>query len=904
MALTRLNILLIEGDAADAGMVTGLLLESDRYRFTVEHKDVLAGGLESISAGHFDAVLINPDLPDSDTAETLDKIEASSNMVPFLVIADDDEHLKAIDAIRHQAQEVLPRNRLSTSLLEYSLLAAMERFSMMASLKQSAQWWNNVFEHSSDLISVHDPHYRFLKVNRALARYLDAEPEELIGRLCYKVFQCAGEPPGNCPHTRTLEAGVSHTADITITGGHTILATTCPVFNGNRRVTSTIHMARDITSRVTADRELTRHIAILDGMSTIFRLALTAVGEEKLASTCLEVPQSLTGSNFGILGELNEQGRLDTIALTDTGWDACRMGERGQTMLMLTNMELRGLWKCVITTGRPVIINNPAEDPDSVGVPEGHPRIDCFLGVPLIRDDTTVGLVALANKESGYDEEDRETVEHLVPAIMEALARKRVELRMRHSEERYRLLTEMAPDGIISFDDDGRIYYTNSSAEKLFGYGPGELNGKSCLDLMPPEEGQTQGNEFLNVLVRGREEHHEILSQEMTGLRKDGSRFPVDLSVSYWRHGDGFSATCIMRDLSQRKNLEERLRAEKNKAESASNDLSMLYTVADTINREFDLKSLLDQVLATITSMDLLDIESKGGVFIREGEHLKLVSHIGSTDAFIDLHQIIKVGDCLCGLAAQTGETILSRNCHDDPRHTISYAGMPPHGHLIIPLKSGATVVGVLYLYIPADVRLEERQIDLMETISDQLAVAIERVRLFEETKALSLHDPLTGLANRNLMNLELKKAFAWARRTGSSFSLILMDLDHFKNYNDSFGHSAGDQLLKDIASLILEEIREVDLAVRFGGEEFLVILPDTGKQEAAEVAERIRRKIAGTSFFYSDGEPPARITVSLGIATSSSDARDTDELIRRSDNALYRAKDRGRNRVEVWTDS
>jgi len=175
-----------------------------------------------------------------------------------------------------------------------------------------------------------------------------------------------------------------------------------------------------------------------------------------------------------------------------------------------------------------------------------------------------------------------------------------------------------------------------------------------------------------------------------------------------------------------------------------------------------------------------------------EGERMRLAAWLNHTDAFLGLHNDMKIGTCLCGIAAETGETIVSLDSDKDSRHHIRYPGMTPHGHVVVPLKTGAEVVGVLYLYLPAGQDMAKAELNLLEAIGNQLAAAIVKDRLFRETEKLSLHDPLTGLANRNLMNIELADNVARMRRFGHPFSLLMIDLDHFKLYNDSYGHTAG----------------------------------------------------------------------------------------------------------------
>lgn len=164
-----------------------------------------------------------------------------------------------------------------------------------------------------------------------------------------------------------------------------------------------------------------------------------------------------------------------------------------------------------------------------------------------------------------------------------------------------------------------------------------------------------------------------------------------------------------------------------------------------------------------------------------------------------------------------------------------------------------------------------------------------ELSKMYEEAKEYSLHDPLTGLANRRMMEVDLERGLALAHRSGRPFSILMMDIDHFKKYNDTHGHPAGDRLLAASAKVLTEEVRGADLVARYGGEEFIVLLPDTDLDGALNTAEKIRKAVSES----------LGVTVSLGAATYRKEEK-TEELINRADKALYRAKEGGRNRVET----
>lgn len=181
----------------------------------------------------------------------------------------------------------------------------------------------------------------------------------------------------------------------------------------------------------------------------------------------------------------------------------------------------------------------------------------------------------------------------------------------------------------------------------------------------------------------------------------------------------------------------------------------------------------------------------------------------------------------------------------------------------------------------------------LLRLAADTLSSALSRWDLEAELRYKAYHDPLTGLANRMALHEILARELARYQRYGPPFSLLMFDLDHFKSVNDRYGHETGDTVLKQVARLAQETLRAPDVVGRWGGEEFLGLLPEVDAGEAQAAAERLRQRIAEAPF-----QGPDQVTISLGVATLS-EGENPDQLLRRVDDALYRAKEGGRNRVE-----
>lgn len=220
----------------------------------------------------------------------------------------------------------------------------------------------------------------------------------------------------------------------------------------------------------------------------------------------------------------------------------------------------------------------------------------------------------------------------------------------------------------------------------------------------------------------------------------------------------------------------------------------------------------------------------------------------------------------------------------------------------ILPLQTGGTLQGLIaFAWKDADTRMPSNLSITLKTIAAQTAIALERAYLYENVKEMALTDALTKLANRRQFDLSLTREMSRTRNFGRSMCLIMLDIDFFKKVNDNFGHLAGDEILRQLGDLIKKHFRNTDFAARFGGEEFAVILPETGIEDAVALAESFRQKVEQTEF--DTGFSCNRITISAGVSMydQNSGFNSANDFIDAADNALYTAKQSGRNRVVKW---
>lgn len=255
----------------------------------------------------------------------------------------------------------------------------------------------------------------------------------------------------------------------------------------------------------------------------------------------------------------------------------------------------------------------------------------------------------------------------------------------------------------------------------------------------------------------------------------------------------------------------------------------------------------------------------------------------------------------LADRALENGKYILS-NDRPETAHKLSELARREGilCFICLPFISQTHPLGVLYLYRDDRDAFLPEEIELLATFSHLAAVAAENTRLHTNTAKLAATDALTGLLNRRMLEERLQIEQQRAQRYGKAFSLLMLDIDHFKKINDSYGHLAGDAVLKALASALSQQTRDIDSVARFGGEEFVIVLPETDGDGARVVAERIRTAIAGAPFVLPDG-CEIGVTVSIGIACFPLDAVNIEVLLERADQALYLSKNTGRNRVSLY---
>lgn len=262
-------------------------------------------------------------------------------------------------------------------------------------------------------------------------------------------------------------------------------------------------------------------------------------------------------------------------------------------------------------------------------------------------------------------------------------------------------------------------------------------------------------------------------------------------------------------------------------------------------------------------------------------------------------------GTGLIGAFLRDRASVRLEDIRQDPRSR----GLPTHHPPIrnfmgVPLFLHDKIIGGMAIANKSDgTAYTQEDEDLLTTLSFQAATAIERMRLFEESKQLAMFDGLTGLLNHREFQKRLTEELERSKRYSREFSLLMLDIDHFKSFNDTCGHPVGDLVLKELGSIIKQTVRTMDIPARYGGEEFAIIAPETSAEKGKLLSERLRKNIFEHPFQTPTGDQAA-LSVSIGVASYPLDAHDREGLIQAADQALYFAKEAGRNAVYAYSET
>jgi diguanylate cyclase (GGDEF)-like protein/PAS domain S-box-containing protein len=471
----------------------------------------------------------------------------------------------------------------------------------------------------------------------------------------------------------------------------------------------------------------------------------------------------------------------------------------------------------------------------------------------------------------------------------------RSESELRKSQEKFSKLFEANPDCVVLTNlEDGKIIDVNPGFVGMFGYLKDEVIEKTTEELHLWSDGMDRKDLIQRLVSTG-----ECMNYETLLVTKDGWVMPVSISARTLELENEILSVSIIRDISQYKNSERAL-------QKANDKLSLWIDELESRNREANLLNEMGDMLQSCLSLDeaykvvgkyaeQLFAGQSGALYAFNPER-KTLQKKSDWGKKVDSCEEFEPEDCWAIRRGHVHEMIGNKNpllCNHVIQD-IEEGGFIQN--LCFPLIAQGETLGSLYLQLQPGQDIEHWK-QIGTSLAERAALDFANQRLRFKLHQQSIRDPLTGLFNRRYMEETLHREIRRAARHGAQLSLAMIDVDYFKNFNDKYGHEVGDQVLKEMAGYLQSNLRVEDIVCRFGGEEFIVILPDASLEDTVRRANQWRESIKKINVGHYD-QVLDHITISVGVATFPQHGNTVDTLLRIVDNALYKAKDKGRDCV------
>lgn len=454
--------------------------------------------------------------------------------------------------------------------------------------------------------------------------------------------------------------------------------------------------------------------------------------------------------------------------------------------------------------------------------------------------------------------------------------------------EIYQCLSEFTSDGLYVYDpESSRIIVANTTLERVSGYSAAELTSPD----FPPELLIHEGDRHLFPFEREEASDERVRVRLVTKEKEIRHVECMTMPVAF---GEKRCWIGAIQDVTDRKTLETKLKEEvalqkRNTIETAKSSVR-IYQLTEKIRNVPNLTTSLlnapdEETLLKEASRTLCEKEGLG--------YAEVSFYLREEDSLVLAYSTHKPTGRKVPLSKNTAHVKAFNEATESSRG----------GTMMMPLKSRDAVIGLIEVRHDENERVlfdesesvKQGQKDIVRTIANMVGLMIDNLRLYRRVKQQSIRDELTQTYNRRHFDSRVRGEFVRASRYRRDLSLVVIDIDNFKGINDTWGHPEGDLVLKALANFLQTHVRQADVLCRYGGEEFVALLPQTSWDQAHHLAERLREGIAGTSIPLSDGD--IHITVSIGAATRTA-GMDGENLLKAADAGLYQAKKSGKNRV------
>jgi diguanylate cyclase (GGDEF)-like protein/PAS domain S-box-containing protein len=461
-----------------------------------------------------------------------------------------------------------------------------------------------------------------------------------------------------------------------------------------------------------------------------------------------------------------------------------------------------------------------------------------------------------------------------------------------NSEKSYRLFTNLTSDFVYICSRNGaepyRIQWTGGALNEIAGYSAADIFALgSFIDFVHSED-RAKLSQELDTLVAG-----DIKIFDFRMVAKNGD---VRWIAQKCRCEKGESEGEVLlysslRDITKRKQMEDALQCAFAELQRHDSRMRLLHEMNDKL---LTLETRKEICSVIVDSAEKL-LPEYSGLLAVSGDSTADFEIVANWGRAFDTQVTYTIEDCW----ALTGK-IAHKVCPPaESRDCKIFQGKKDEPHFCLPLVARGQTIGLLQIISPENTTADQlnEAYNFAVTMSETITLALSNQMLHETLREEAIRDPLTGLFNRRYLEETLGISLRHHQRSNESLTVAMLDLDHFKIYNDSYGHEAGDAVLSEIGALLRNSLRGGDIACRYGGEELTIILTGATRAQALLRLDSIREMIAELSI-NSGGRQLPPVTISIGIAEAQPDETDATAILKRADGALYQAKQQGRNRI------
>ena len=732
-------------------------------------------------------------------------------------------------------------------------------------LRRSEEKYRTMFENMAQGVFYQQADGQLIDVNHAALEMFGLEREEFLGKTSHdpdwKVFAENGEElkAADHPSMRALITGKVVRNSIARVyrnrqGDFVWMSINAiPLFKPNESQPYQVFVTiEDITER--------KQIEAIQQTRLLISQSADSHSLDEIMQMTLDKAEVLTGSQIGFAHflEADQKTLLLQMWSSNTLKNMCSAEGKGQHY----SVDKAGVWVDCIATRETVVHNDYASLTHRKGLPAGHAPIQRELVVPVLRNDSIVMIMGVGNKPTDFNDNDVRVIERLAGLVWDIVQRKRVEEALRENIELFSLFMRYSP--VYTFiktvtPSESRVVQASDNYQEMLGISGVDMIGRSMEELFPTEFAAKISADDWSVVSKG-----EVLKLDevLNGRHYTTIKFPI-------RQGNKTLLAGYTIDVTERVQAESALR-----------------------DSELFVKGILNSLTAHIAVLDehgvIVAVNEAWKKFARENDSADSADYLGA-NYLTTCEAAARQGDPISRQVEQAIRAVMNGSLDQFTTEYPCHSPTQLRWFMVTILPQHNSRPGTVILH--QEITERKRSEQLLEAVNLALQTSLVREQELGRT------DPLTGINNRRCLLESAEHEFEVAARYQHPLTVMMFDVDHFKKVNDIFGHTVGDQMLQEVTRIAGRELRTADILGRYGGEEFIIILPMTRSEQAYALAERIREGVAAIALPTPKGD--VCVTLSIGIVEISP-AEAVEDAFRRADQAMYDAKQKGRNRTEI----